>query len=176
LLHRDVKPANVLVRKDGVVKLADFGLAHTQQGQSAAEMNLVFGTPAFMAPEAITAPATVDVGADMYSFGCTLFFALTGHAPFERQSPNDTLRAQIHDPAPTVASLRPDASVELSALVDQLLHKSRAGRFGSWSDVLTALGRASATQAPVVASPPSPSKGFSTLARKMSELLRKGNT
>jgi hypothetical protein len=170
LLHRDVKPANVLVRKDGVVKLADFGLAHAQLGPSAADANLVFGTPAFMAPEAVTAPASVDVGSDMYSLGCTLYFALTGRPPFERGSPQEVLRAQVNEAPVPLASLRPDVAPGLATIVQRLLEKSRAQRYATWTDVIDALSPASRPSGPITTA--AGTNALSTIARKMSDLFR----
>jgi nicotinamidase/pyrazinamidase len=170
LLHRDVKPANILVRKDGLVKLADFGLAHSQHGTQEGG-GLVYGTPAFMSPEAITTPGSVDVRSDMYSLGCTLFFALSGQAPYERASPLDTMRAQVSEPIPALH----DVPAGIDALVRRLLAKTPAERFASWPDVVHAF---EATQSLDAAAPrageptASTGRGLSTIARKMSELFK----
>ncbi|MDX2011132.1 MAG: protein kinase [Myxococcaceae bacterium] len=170
LLHRDVKPANILVRKDGLVKLADFGLAHSQHGAHEGG-GLVYGTPAFMSPEAITTPGSVDVRSDMYSLGCTLFFALSGQAPYERASPIETMRAQVSEPTP---SLR-DVPQPVEALVRRLLAKSAAERFATWPEVVAAFEALSQvdTVTPKPGEPmASAGRGLSTIARKMSELFK----
>lgn len=170
LLHRDVKPANILVRKDGLVKLADFGLAHSQHGAQEGS-GLVYGTPAFMSPEAITTPGSVDVRSDMYSLGCTLFFALSGQAPYERASPIETMRAQVSEPAPSLRDVPPP----VEALVRRLLAKPAAERFGTWPEVVAAFEALSQVDtAPAKPGEPmaSAGRGLSTIARKMSELFK----
>jgi serine/threonine protein kinase len=169
LLHRDVKPANVLVRKDGVVKLVDFGLAQAE-AELAGSPELVSGTPSFMAPEAIVAPATVDAGADMYSLGCTLFYALTGRAPFERSNPAETMRAQVEDVAPPVSALRVDVQPGLEAIVLRLLAKDRAHRYATWDELLLALD--GVERARVVASRATESS-LSTVSGTVSQLFHR---
>lgn len=170
LLHRDVKPANILVRKDGLVKLADFGLAHSQHGAKEGG-GLVYGTPAFMSPEAITTPGSVDVRSDMYSLGCTVFYALSGQAPYERANPMDTMRAQVSDPVPRLKETPP----AIEALVTRLLAKTPQERFSTWTDVVQAFdGVSQADGSPVRNVEPNVTGGgaLSTIARKMSELFK----
>ncbi len=172
LLHRDVKPANVLVRKDGVVKLVDFGLAQAE-AELDSNPEVVSGTPSFMAPEAIVAPATVDTGADMYSLGCTLFFVLTARAPFERSNPAQTMRAQVEDEPPPVSALRVDVQPGLETIVMRLLNKDRTRRYPTWDELLTALdGVERARQVVSRANPGS----LSTVNGTVSHLFRTGGS
>jgi serine/threonine protein kinase len=185
LIHRDVKPANVLVRKDGVVKLVDFGLAQSAAELANATEELISGTPSFMAPEAIVSPNAVDEGADMYSLGCTLFSALTGRAPFERSNPAQTMRAQVEDPPPPVSGLRVDVHPGLEAVVMRLLAKDRGDRYATWDEliaVLDALGLERTVAKPLggrrgweeeVASRAAESS-LSTVSATVSHLFRKG--
>ncbi|MCA8922060.1 MAG: tetratricopeptide repeat protein [Planctomycetes bacterium] len=127
LLHRDVKPANVLLGAGGA-KLADFGLVKDFSQESLTQSGAIVGTPSYMAPEQIQGSKTVDVRIDVYGLAATLYFALTGRPPFKGPTQVATLTAVLGDPAPTpgraVAGLPP----WLDALCQQGLAKERAER------------------------------------------------
>lgn len=140
LLHRDVKPDNVLIRKDGLAKLADFGIAthRASDGRTVDELaraGLISGTPQYISPEQIMTPDQIDFRADMYSLGATLYHAASGHPPFERESIDEMLHAQLEDTPVPVVTLDPNFDPELSNIIDQLLRKEPAERFGSLSEV-----------------------------------------
>ena len=122
IVHRDVKPANIMVMPDGRSKLSDFGIATLQDDTRITSTGLVLGSPAFMAPEqASGAPSTPE--SDLWGFGATLFYALEGTAPFERPGVIPTLSAIINDgprPAERAGPLRP--------LIEGLLAKSPGER------------------------------------------------
>ncbi|CAN5161978.1 hypothetical protein BH20ACT22_BH20ACT22_04980 [soil metagenome] len=124
IVHRDVKPANIMVMPDGRSKLSDFGIATLQDDTRITSTGLVLGSPAFMAPEqASGAPSTPE--SDLWGFGATLYYALEGRAPFERPGVIPTLAAIINDgprPAERAGPLRP--------LIEGLLAKSPGERPG----------------------------------------------
>jgi len=146
IVHRDLKPENIMVRFDGYVKVLDFGLAKrlptsSVPQENTASMNLslpgqILGTVAYMSPEQILGQET-DQRSDLFAFGIVLYEMLTGHHPWPRQSPVDTLHAIAHDePSPIPES---SLSAELAATVQRLLRKSPMERYASAAAVLEAL-------------------------------------
>jgi len=102
LIHRDVKPCNILVRDDGVAKLADLGLARSviEQRLAGSPMDRVVGTPDYMSPEQITIENDIDARADVYALGATLFHMLTGRPPFADATTLDVLKRHLDAPRP----------------------------------------------------------------------------
>ncbi len=110
LVHRDVKPDNILVTKDGVAKLTDLGLVKDVEG----DLNLTktgrgLGTPHFMAPEQFRNAKNVDVRCDIYSLGATLYAMVTGDVPFENASPLDCWMKKIRNEFPPPKELNSGA-------------------------------------------------------------------
>lgn len=124
IIHRDVKPANIMVMPDGRSKLSDFGIATLQDDTRITSTGLVLGSPAFMAPEqASGAPSTPE--SDLWGLGATLYYALEGMAPFERPGVIPTLAAIINEgPRPT------ERAGPLGPLIETLLAKSPGERPG----------------------------------------------
>ncbi|HUT34374.1 MAG TPA: serine/threonine-protein kinase, partial [Planctomycetota bacterium] len=103
IVHRDIKPGNILITPKGVAKLADLGLAHeaTLEEAGAPEADgKILGTPFYIAPEQILRRPDLDVRCDLYALGSTLFHMVTGHTPFEGGSTKAILARQLHEPAP----------------------------------------------------------------------------
>jgi hypothetical protein len=152
IVHRDIKPGNLLRGPGGVVKVADFGLARVvgSEPQPAGSAPPVLGTPEYMAPEQARDPAAADHRADLYSLGCTLYFLLTGRPPFSGPSPLQTLLAH-QDTAPTpVRELRPDVPPSVAAVLDGLMAKDPDRRFQTPAAAAAALAR----EGRVVEAPP----------------------
>jgi len=139
VLHRDLKPANVLFDEQGTPKLVDFGLARLAAPRRLTATGEVFGTPAYMAPEATRGdPAAVDERTDVYGLGAVLYEALTGRPPFTGKTPFAVLE-QVHARAPAPAeALRPEVDAGLARLCRRALAKDPAARFPD----AAALGRA----------------------------------
>jgi serine/threonine protein kinase len=146
LVHRDVKPRNLMLARDGVVKVLDFGLAHLAQpglGEVTLTVSGEFlGSLDYIAPEQVEHPAAVDARADIYGLGATLYRLLTGHAP-HGQTKSNSMFAQMKQitsrPAAPVATLRPDLPDELAALVDRMLALDRAARPATAAEVASLL-------------------------------------
>jgi serine/threonine-protein kinase len=131
LVHRDVKPDNVLVAKDGTPKLVDFGLMKDLEdsGELTRDGHLL-GTPNYMSPEACAGEA-LDERSDLYSLGVMLFYALTGELPFRSRTTHGILMKHISSPPPSVRDLEPRVPPALAAVVAKLLRKDRRERLPS---------------------------------------------
>jgi serine/threonine protein kinase len=128
LVHRDVKPGNILIGRDEQAYLTDFGV--TKQRAAGAELTrtgMAVGTADFMAPEQARG-GDVDGRADVYSLGCVLFRALTGEVVFDRDSDLDKLWAHVHEPPPALREVRPELPQPLEAAVARALAKDPAER------------------------------------------------
>ncbi len=141
MIHRDVKPANLLRTPDGRVKLLDFGLAQVV-GAAGAETpggGVVLGTPDYLAPEQARNPQHSDVRADVYGLGCTLYFLLTGRPPFVEATVLQTLLAHQEDTPRPVTDLRDDVPEVLADLVARMLARDPARRYRTAAEVAKAL-------------------------------------
>lgn len=143
LIHRDIKPANLLVNKAGVVKILDMGLARfTDESQGSLTMaydQKMIGTVDYLAPEQALDSHKVDARADIYSLGCTLYFMLTGDAPFPQGTiPQRLMQHQSVEPT-DIRKFRPDAPEALIAICRKMMAKSLNDRFQSGDEVALAL-------------------------------------
>lgn len=151
IIHRDIKPDNILLAINGsdgtsefTAKLTDFGLARqTEQSQSMAmtRENAVLGTPLYMSPEQFSDAANLDVRTDVYSLGATLFHMLTGEPPFPSDDILQLAEMHRHLPAPDARSQNPDVSDGLSAVVSKCLQKRADLRYQSAAELLSDLHR-----------------------------------
>lgn len=137
VLHRDLKPANVLITPDDEIRVTDFGLAkQIDTDSSVTGSGAAIGTPNYMAPEQASGLSDrVRVQSDVYSLGALLFAAITGRAPFCGESVMQTLMQVIHQPAPTLRSLAPDAPEDLETIVGKCLEKSPEDRYRSAAEL-----------------------------------------
>jgi serine/threonine protein kinase len=153
MVHRDIKPQNLMLTPSGQVKILDFGLARVtaapedvsvgqslpsgQSGMTAEGMLL--GSVDYLAPEQAVDPRQADIRADIYSLGCTLYFLLAGHAPFARRSQAEKLAShRTHTPTP-LEELRCDLPPGLSAVIQRMMAKDPSARYPTPGGVAQAL-------------------------------------
>lgn len=141
LVHRDVKPGNLLVTPEGLTKLTDLGLASFSSDAPAAAggPRHIVGTPDFIAPEAITNPGEVRRSCDIYSLGCTLYYAVTGKVPYPGGATRDKLRRHLEEAPLTPARFTPQLDPALAELIAQMMHKRPEERIGSAAEVVERL-------------------------------------
>jgi hypothetical protein len=148
LVHRDVKPSNVLLDPREHVYLADFGLSRriSETGIPAGP-GPSLGTPAYAAPEQIQG-GDVDARADVYSLGCVLYECLTGDKPFERESELAMLWAHLQEPPPKASEHEPGLPVEIDAVIATALAKDADNRYAGCSELIEAAADALGVAAP----------------------------
>jgi serine/threonine-protein kinase len=132
LLHRDIKPGNILFNSDGEPKLVDFGLArHTEAEPESA--SVTEGTPYYVAPEKIKRERETFLS-DMYSLGCTLYHTLTGHVPFEAPTIEELVSAHVHTPLTPPNLVLPEVTQRTSDALVKVMAKNPADRFLSYDE------------------------------------------
>ena len=127
VVHRDIKPENLLFNSEGVLKIADFGIAHISDEQSRTQTGAVLGSPNFMSPEQIEGVKPTNK-TDLFSLGGVFYYCLTGKLPFTGPSIPVTMRNICDKPHPSILELNPDADPILVSLIDKVLHKDPAQR------------------------------------------------
>lgn len=144
LIHRDIKPANLLVDRNNTVKLLDLGLARFAGGEEKASLTLsrdenVLGTADYLAPEQARDSHRVDLRADIYSLGCSLYYLLTGRPPFAEGTLPQRLMAHQRQEPPSIYDRRPDAPPELVEICLRMMAKKPTKRYQSAEEVARAL-------------------------------------
>jgi serine/threonine protein kinase len=146
LVHRDVKPSNLMLALAGEVKVLDLGLARRlhepDAGKRITGHGQFLGTFDYVAPEQCTDPHAVDIRADIYGLGCTLYELLAGQAPFARpsyESAFQKMEAHVEVPVPPIQESRPDVPERLASALGRMLAEDREGRFANLADVVRAV-------------------------------------
>jgi WD40 repeat protein/tRNA A-37 threonylcarbamoyl transferase component Bud32 len=171
MVHRDVKPDNLIRCLDGTVKVLDFGLAAlaAERNDGLTDTNVVMGTPDFMAPEQAEDARSADIRADVYSLGCTLYFLLTGSVPYPADTPQRKILAHRDRPVPSLRRAVPDIPPRLAFIVERMLAKKPENRFQTPGEVAAALAPFA-----TVAVPPPPKKRRRVLVATLALVLLAG--
>lgn len=185
MVHRDIKPHNLMLTREGEVKVLDFGLASIaaetpiigDKSVAAADdsttrltsFGSTMGTPDYISPEQIRDARTADTRSDMYSLGCTLYFLLTGSSPFPADSVDETLEAHLSNKPVPLAQKRADVPIELSNIVEKMMEKQPADRFRTPVDLIQALAPFCSDAEPKVA--PKPKRRFHSAWRSAISIL-----
>ncbi|MFV1965605.1 MAG: serine/threonine-protein kinase [Pirellulaceae bacterium] len=141
LIHRDVKPENLLICADGTVKILDFGLAMVDENDEEFSMAMIFGqnrlgTADYISPEQYIDSYKIDPRADIYSLGCTFYFALSGKVPFPFKTTAKKLKAHLKKKPTPIRELRPDIPKRVAAIVHKMMAKRPENRIQTAADVV----------------------------------------
>ena len=150
VIHRDVKPANILIDTKGRVKLTDMGLAKGPEDLTITREGATVGTPQYASPEQIRDPQAADVRSDLYSLGATLFHMATGVPPFQAETTGQLIAKLLHDRAPSAHGINPSVGDGLSLVIRKLLAKDPGLRYQTPGELLEDLGRVRRQEAPQV--------------------------
>lgn len=143
ILHRDVKPSNVMIALDGVMYLADFGLARiAQAGESTMSSDSIMGTPQYISPEQAMGIKELDAGTDIYSFGVMLYEMVVGQVPFSADTPFSIIHDHIYTPLPLPMKVNPNVPEPVQRVLLKALAKNRLDRFESVGEMMSAFKNA----------------------------------
>jgi beta-lactam-binding protein with PASTA domain/predicted Ser/Thr protein kinase len=149
IIHRDVKPANIMINRAGAVKVMDFGIARALgEGQNVTQTAAVIGTAQYLSPEQARGEP-VDARSDVYAVGCVLFELLTGEPPFTGDSPVAVAYQHVREDPRAPSELNPDVSPALDAIVLKALSKNPINRYQSAAEMRSDLVRVRSGQSPL---------------------------
>jgi eukaryotic-like serine/threonine-protein kinase len=150
VVHRDIKPQNVLLGEEGRAKVTDFGIARARGTEGLTLTGTIMGTSDYIAPEQAKGEPAGEAS-DIYSLGVVLYELLTGRVPYEGESPVAVAMRHVHDPVPSVRSRRPEVPPRLDACVRRALAKEPRDRFASMSDLIAELEACRRGEVPMAA-------------------------
>ena len=138
VVHRDVKPANIMLNREGQARIMDFGLASVEGGLDLTRPQTILGTPAYMSPEQMRGEKT-DERTDVWSFGCTLYEMTTGRRPFAAERAEDVRHQTLNESPPLPSSLRAGIPPRLDKVILRCLAKKPEDRFPDFESLLSSL-------------------------------------
>ncbi len=143
VLHRDVKPSNVLMDKAGGIYLSDFGLARiTETSQTTLSGQMMMGTPHYISPEQAKGLGNLDSGTDIYSLGVMMYELLVGEVPYQADTPFSVIHDHIYSPLPLPRDMNPDLNEEMQRALLKALAKKREDRYANVSEMMVAFLKA----------------------------------
>jgi len=150
LIHRDVKPKNIMITKQGEVKLADMGLARevSDYEAAAAEAGRAYGTPYYISPEQIRGAIHIDFRADIYSLGATFYHMVTGRVPFEGASPSAVMHKHLKETLLPADHVIPTLSSGIGEIIEVMMAKSPDDRYATIVEVIADMEAVAHGQAP----------------------------
>ncbi len=151
LIHRDVKPKNIMLTPAGVAKLTDLGLARAIDDKHAAESEAgkAYGTPYYISPEQIRGDVDIDFRADVYSLGATMYHLVTGRPPFEGENPSAVMHKHLKQPLVPPDHLNTALSAGVGEIIEVAMAKNRDERYARTEDMLEDLRLVSTGQPPI---------------------------
>ncbi|MBN2301485.1 MAG: serine/threonine protein kinase [Lentisphaerae bacterium] len=146
VIHRDVKPDNIMIDADGTVKLADLGLSKRMADPATlstmTQTNTIEGTPNYMSPESVQCSNKQDFRADIYSLGATLYHMVTGNIPFAGLDFMQVMQKHLDSTLPNPTTIIPGITLATSSLISRMMMKQPEDRFQSWEETILAMKRA----------------------------------
>lgn len=137
-MHRDVKPKNIMITREGIAKLADMGLARQVADTEAAESEAgrAYGTPYYISPEQVRGETNVDFRADIYGLGCTFYHMVTGRVPFDGANPSTVMHKHLTQEAQPADHVNPKLSAGVSEIIEVMMAKRQEDRYTTTKDLL----------------------------------------
>jgi serine/threonine protein kinase len=139
VVHRDIKPQNILINSKDVVKITDFGLARSRETITLTQSNVFMGTAYYISPEQAESGRSADTRSDLYSVAAVLFEMLSGKPPFEGETAVDIVIKHMNDPVPSICRMRPDLPKEMDSFLQKAMAKSPAQRYATPREFIAAL-------------------------------------
>ncbi|HEV7235476.1 MAG TPA: protein kinase [Ktedonobacteraceae bacterium] len=141
VVHRDIKPQNILVNGKDVVKIVDFGLARSRETVTLTQSNVFMGTAYYISPEQAESGRSADTRSDLYSVATVLFEMLTGSPPFEGETAVDIVIKHMNEKVPSICRIRTDLPMEMDTFMQKAMAKSPTERYATPQEFIAALDR-----------------------------------
>jgi serine/threonine-protein kinase len=139
VVHRDIKPQNILINSKDVVKITDFGLARSRETVTLTQSNVFMGTAYYISPEQAESGRSADIRSDLYSVATVLFEMLAGHPPYEGETAVDIVIKHMNDKVPSICRLRTDLPSEMDYFMQKALAKSPVDRYSTPQEFIAAI-------------------------------------
>lgn len=139
VVHRDIKPQNIVINSKDVAKITDFGLARSRETVTLTQSNVFMGTAYYIPPEQAESGRAADIRSDLYSLATVLFEMLSGHPPFEGDTAVDIVVKHMNEPVPSICRLRPELPAELDRFLQNAMAKAPADRYSTPHEFIVAL-------------------------------------